>query len=112
MTDNLTERISATNAPAKAGHTPGQWRLEYDGSLCMARQIVVRGLIGPDASTVAERRANNNLIAAAPDLLAACKAAENALAALDEVNMLPSGWHSGVWGVIRSAIALAEGGGK
>ena len=79
MTDDISKRIEATNAPANAGRTPGPWCLEYDGSLCMAGQIVVMGLIGPDASTVAERRANNNLIAAAPDLLEENKRLREAL---------------------------------
>lgn len=60
-------------------HTPGPWTLEYDYSLVMpakdGNHIVTAGPIGPDESSREEKRANAQLIAAAPELLEALKEA-------------------------------------
>lgn len=53
-------------------HTPGPWSTEYDGSIVMRDQIV-SSPIAPDGATKEERRANAQLIAAAPELLDALR---------------------------------------
>lgn len=77
----------------KAKHTPGPWATAVDiasldgltpsGSLCVTsetKQPGMRGNVGcvcvvsPPSNTTDEDQANAHLIAAAPDLLAACKA--------------------------------------
>ena len=55
-----------------AKFTQGEWSVEYDGSVVMNGQIV-SGAIGIDGSTQEEKKANSMLIAAAPELLEACK---------------------------------------
>lgn len=108
MSKNINE-----NAPAvQAGHTPGPWGWVYDGSSSYS--------IGPAAdpqngsvATVFERKheraeGNLNLIAAAPDLLAALKSAigwidpdEHGLVNREEARDLLS--------ACEAAIAKAEG---
>lgn len=61
-------------------HTQGPWSLEKDGCLVMQGQVVSFP-IGTDDTTREEHLANNSLIAAAPDLLAAAKMALNAMGA-------------------------------
>jgi hypothetical protein len=65
-----TENEAMTNATNEIGRTPGDWTLEYDGSLVMAGQIVGIGVegCGPDHATRQEKKANARLMAAAPDL--------------------------------------------
>ena len=55
-----------------AKFTQGEWSVEYDGSIVMNGQIV-SGAIGIDGSTQEEKKANSMLIAAAPELLEACR---------------------------------------
>ncbi len=51
-------------------HTAGPWTVEYDGSIVMSGQVIMSPP-GPDGSSLAERKANARLIAAAPDMLEA-----------------------------------------
>lgn len=58
-----------------SAHTPGPWTIESDGTtVSMGGQCVIVGP-APDSAPIVEQRANAALIAAAPSLLAACKAA-------------------------------------
>ena len=62
-----------------SGHTPGTWRTERDRCHFDTLSTVMAGDRGRlivqigGKSTVAEQEANARLIAAAPDLLAACE---------------------------------------
>ena len=50
-------------------HTPGEWTQEYDGSVCMAGQVVIPvDFLAPDGCDINARRANGKLIAAAPKM--------------------------------------------
>lgn len=61
-------------SPRKSGHTPGPWRQEYDGSICMGRAVVLPlRNCAPDGAPLSEFHANAALIAAAPDLLQAVR---------------------------------------
>ena len=58
---------------AYANRTPGDWTLEYDGSLVMAGQVIDVSNLGPDTASRSEKKANARLMAAAPKLAAALK---------------------------------------
>lgn len=88
-------------------HTQGPWEVEYDGSLVVGGQIV-SGPIAPDTATKAEAMANSSLIAAAPDLLAACEAVYQSIDA-DGVE-LPGCDLAGLVEMCGAAIAKAKGG--
>jgi len=65
----------STEAP---GHTGGIWSSEYDGSVAIAGVICIpRNCLGQDGTSREERMANSRLIAAAPELLDACKKAHH-----------------------------------
>lgn len=83
-------------------HTPGPWTQEHDGAVVIGRRVVipVNGC-GPDGVSRKEREANARLIAAAPDLLAACNLASKSCGFL--------GLNSAAQKNILSAIAKAEG---
>ena len=98
-------------------YTPGPWTVENDGmTVSMGGQCVIVGP-APDGSRIDEERANARLIAAAPDLLVACKAL---LAYANDYSdtMATSGQGAeqlgeladsvSVAGQARTAIALAE----
>ena len=95
-------------------HTPGPWSTEYDGSIVMNRQIV-SGPIAPESADREEHAANAALIAAAPDLLAACKEAiaelTNARGGYPSWNATPGRVQCAL-NLLRAAIARAEGGAK
>ena len=58
-----------------SAHTPGPWTVESDGStVSMGGQCVIVGP-APDGAPREQERANARLIAAAPDLLRACRKA-------------------------------------
>ena len=57
---------------ADIGRTPGDWGLEYDGSLVIGGQIINVEWLGPDHAAPAEKKANARLMSAAPHLLLAC----------------------------------------
>lgn len=67
--------LSPPSPQTNSRHTPGPWTLEYDYNLVMpfkrGGQVVTAGLIGPDEAHSEEKRANMQLISAAPDLLEA-----------------------------------------
>lgn len=91
-------------------HTPGPWRSYDDSASPMHKHTVVA--FGRTVAHLycvkgceAEDRANSHLIAAAPDMLAACEAALNYIANTE-----------GEWGItldsadkLRAAIAKAKG---
>lgn len=91
-------------------HTPGPWRVEDSDP----PQITTNPALAGGARTIAEMRivaysdlreraANARLIAAAPDLLAACKSAERHFVGMD----IDTGT---VMDLLHAAIAKAEGG--
>ncbi len=60
--------------------TSPDWKQERDGSVVMDGQVVIDIRdCGPDEAPIETKRANAKLIAAAPDLLAACKAMDDSL---------------------------------
>lgn len=81
--------VNQKQVETKAAHTPGPWFVEHTAT-CGLR--IVHGepdaktgfrddvAVGPVFQPSAEEIANVNLIAAAPDLLAALKACDNAFA--------------------------------
>ncbi len=86
-----------------SGHTPGRWRIGA-GFQCLVDSdegIIARTDVsvfhGDQSARDAQNRANARLIAAAPDLLAACK--EALLGCTDE--FIPP--------ILRAAISKAEG---
>lgn len=101
-------------------HTPGPWKWDESWGAIVVDRPDMQKLICPmwtgcdrarmGRDVVDEDLANARLIAAAPDLLEACKIAEGAFGALASVNNLPSGWHRSVVVPLLAAIAKAEGG--
>ena len=115
-----------------SGHTPGPWRDNGNPSL---RRVIPVGSNSPIAGVhirkhnAAEQAANARLIAAAPDLLDACKVALKQLLDLNEdlnqPNLDVMGWHAngapqsaasffedndhGAIEILEAAIAAAEG---
>ena len=92
-------------------HTPGPWKAEGWESVVVNDTNGNTLVLMPGASYgLAAVKANARLIAAAPDLLAACKAVDDAW----------TGGENGDWrgaldralGMARAAIAKAEGGAK
>ncbi len=98
-----------------AKHTPGPWTISELG-ICGPSEQVLRPVQGrvydeydSDPATIEiPNDANAQLIKAAPELLAACKIARNAILALCEVRSLPSGWQTLVLDPIQAAINKAE----
>ncbi len=81
-------------------HTPGPWELSRDAVPDWHTQITVyTEATGTRVATVFEREANAHLIAAAPELLAACEAALDR----DDVADCELG------DMLRAAIAKAKG---
>ena len=107
-----------------AKHTPGPWR-NGDNTLDRSRgHLFIRG--GPEGRVVADvntamlggaevYEANARLIAAAPELLEACKAAHAAILQLseyadeDDEDWAPGGYLSVAYEVTRAALAKARG---
>lgn len=95
-----------------AGHTPGPWMAEFTGEHAETRdgfwEIAPIGADGaPDwsreiAATADPNEANAHLIAAAPELLALCKKAEELI-----YGEFPRGWK--IHDELAAAIAKAEG---
>ena len=56
-----------------AKHTPGPWIVERGGYIVDARQSTIAECHSGGAQSIAESQANERLIAAAPDLLAALR---------------------------------------
>ena len=95
-------------------HTPGPWMVNASTDTANCYKIEGAGLSVkvygkdrylPNGTTVRVLRtlANARLIAAAPDLLAACKAVRD----LVEFNDVP---REEIWKIIDAAVAKAEGG--
>jgi hypothetical protein len=110
-------------------HTPGPWEVDYGGSVGHVKSLanresgktptVARYDIFPAGSALALRqKANANLIAAAPDLLNACRAAFDAIMKhcaqtgdviwIDPPHQLAF-VHESVCERLRNVIAKAEG---
>ena len=93
-------------------HTKGPWMSFYDGTLVIAEGdgACVASLRDTEVETIAERRANAHLIAAAPELLEALKhvvAAERAF-----IEDTSAAWDDEVGKAViaaEAAIAKAEG---
>ncbi len=116
--------LGLTAAPSgdhpRASHTPGPWRV-FEAKDRHGRTIIVRegiyevALACPTASSPAsgarylERDANACLIAAAPDLLAAVKAARAELDALGKGTRPPIMDPMALMRLYEAAIAKAEG---
>lgn len=103
MTTNPVEPI--------VSHTPGPWRYTPDDGSYITdctqpewgQRIVAQMHGDPNKSEVA---ANAHLIAAAPDLLAACRIAHRMLGKTSQPKWPAT---ADVWAVLRDAIAKAEG---
>ena len=87
-------------------HTPGPWFLAWEdgkygvvGSQCEGKLVCIVGN-NPNDGRNDIRKANATLIAAAPDLLAACKAA---------IHVVDSHESRIEWNLLIKAIAKAEG---
>lgn len=70
--------MTDSKSPTPVGHTPGPWRRGREGNLRVYGPDSMGELSGLVAGMIRPR--DINLIAAAPDLLDACKVAANALA--------------------------------
>ena len=97
-----------------AKFTQGEWSVEYDGSIVMNGQIV-SGAIGIDGSTQEEKKANSMMIAAAPELLEACRQMMRWFAVEDDHSQMPEfidrfSLCKQVEFIAASAIAKATGG--
>ena len=97
MTTNKTNERNETTTT----HTPGPWHIdnETDYRIYVESSFGVIAKVGPFAEIDDEDKANARLIAAAPDLLAACEEAYAFLSA-EDLAWLPS---------LRAAIAKAKG---
>lgn len=91
--------------------TPAPWTVEEDGTSITMQGQVVATAIAPDGASIEERRANANLIAAAPELMARLQLAirylehPDVLAVIDDMAM-PG---SIVLRQCREAVAHAKG---
>ena len=99
----------------EAKHTPGPWKLNTDGDTGMndsgcildsVGHVIVTDIYGTykNGRTTGEAEANARLIAAAPDLLAACEAAKKYL----EPDLVEPG-RTVFWRLV-AAIKTARGG--
>lgn len=102
------EKKRPVPSPESARPTPGPWTLEYDGSVVIGGQISISpDSCGPDDATREERKANCRLIAAAPELLAACQSAQCSCSPAER----ESGHLVGCWfPAMQEAISKAIGG--
>jgi hypothetical protein len=109
---NLTETLFGVTIPAQSNHTPGPWRIEphnkergksWDYLVWKEGHLPNIGIVFYQGSTLtpegeAETFHNAHLIAAAPDLLAACK-----LALAQDAN------DDTIFNALAIAVAKAEG---
>lgn len=105
---------TATNATIRASHTPGPWRVGDAGSSVFGPKKADGSLAVTIANMgVRTTMADTQLVAAAPDLLAALQATDAALHILFEtMNLMENKLASRVWDRIRAnraAIAKAIG---
>ena len=94
-------------------YTPGPWRTSHHGypTLYQVHAFIEPGIAGlwsPDGN--GEQQANARLIAAAPDLLAACKVALEVIAGLEGQQAMADDSHRPRVEAILAAISQAEGG--
>lgn len=84
-------------------HTPGPWVI--DDEMVMAQLETEKGIkyYAPIADCNVDNPKNINLIAAAPELLKACKAS------LDMVRNCPGNWQTQTHDLLIKAITKAEG---
>ena len=101
--------------PSTQAHTPGPWRVGNPllgaGEYPVFADEAPAGLKMP---AMADTPANAHLIAAAPDLLAAC---EDALSRLEDISEFSNGKDETIYlraypGILRTAIESATGGGE
>ena len=107
MSDDETTTTAATEA---GRHTPGPWRWEFVGTVGNFVLFGANGfIVGTDQKYIAGDRA---LQAAAPDLLAACREALEALQSCYDVTEWPANGQTKQDAAIqhlRAALAAAEG---
>lgn len=105
---NTTVEVSTSHA-----HTKGPWKLDGRDVLGVASDGTFRCVCSPVRGGT-EADANARLIAAAPELLAACKQGDAELAVcasfLDQPATDPLAWIDGVRNRLHDAIAKAEQG--
>lgn len=92
-------------------HTPGPWAVDDDGDVCISD--LERLIAAVDRRNVTLRKdeaaANAALIAAAPDLLAACEALAEAQQRADAGEHVGFGLYVDAVDAARAAIAKAKG---
>jgi hypothetical protein len=90
-------------------HTPGPWHVREDYYVGRPGKLSLAEVKCGDvpAEDVEQHRANARLIAAAPDLLAAC---ESFLSLFRESDMRPEDECHEIAGIMRRAVARAIGG--
>lgn len=91
------------NDKASRNHTPGPWKLLYSGEVVAADGEYIVGFHWDSYKAfndmTAEYKGNCRLIAAAPELLEACKLARNAFERNDAID----------WSILDAAIEKATG---
>lgn len=106
------------DAKPKAEHTPGPWRVDLESGEIEAGATVIGTIYGThdypccDEDITEECAANARLIAAAPDLLAACKNFASLAANLERGSLSASDLKRGVMALgnqARAAIQAAAG---
>jgi hypothetical protein len=92
-------------------HTPGPWQSHYAFDVTGYPCFFIHGISGEQKHNAVVLEANTKLIAAAPDLLAACKAAalkmRNPMGSADESLTNVDTWNR-VLGICETAIRQAE----
>ena len=94
-------------------HTPGEWRFVnqcpalYTNAIMGDGHIIAKVLYWSGSENVTEFHANAALIAAAPELLAACEAAHTLLEKAGGKSL--SEWHAMVIEKLEAAIKKAKG---
>jgi hypothetical protein len=106
------EAVSAREAvPPAADHTPGPWRaIDHETEPCRVYDADGNMVADVFCTDMPGGTENARLIAAAPDLLAACKVLVNEVLYLKDDGTLPSGVenHPAMFAA-RAAILKAEG---
>lgn len=114
--DQPNTEASRTTEPIT--HTPGPWHVEPHRDDCLwvavpapvGRKVIAVLCIGFDEPWDSQQHANARLIAAAPDLLEALKAAQRDLETVErEMQGIAPEAVSPALPIIRAAIAKAEG---